>query len=57
MDRRVRDEVYDVELRLLSLLSDFYKFDFRVLVRDQRELDELRPRHATLLTRERARHA
>lgn len=50
LDRAIRGKIYDVEYEILATLQDF-QFDFHVICRDGRGIEEVRPSNTEMLFR------
>lgn len=50
LDRKVREKVYDVEYDILGILQNF-QFDFHVICRNGRNIEEVRPSGAKMIFR------
>ncbi len=53
LDREVRDRIYDVEYNILQHFREFY-FDFHVICRDDKSIDEIFPTNAIIYYRKTA---
>ena len=50
LDRKVRDSIYDIEYNILENFREIY-FDFHVVCREDRRIDDILPRNAIIFYR------